>query len=58
MCKPALMNHSETLYKALLGYCLDVSDSSTNITFIPVVTWKSELLKSLIFSPVFTDHEA
>ena len=27
LCKVTLTNHSETLYKALLGYCLDVSDS-------------------------------
>ena len=36
------------------GYCLDVNDSPK---FIPVVTWKFELLKTLIFSHVFTDHE-
>ena len=27
------------------------------VKFIPVVTWKFELLKTLIFSPVFIDHE-
>ena len=55
-----LTNHSETLYKALSCYCLDVSvytliqtpDSGSE------VTWKFELLKTLIFAPVFTNHEA
>ena len=32
--------------------------ASTKIKFIPVVTWTFELLKTLIFPPVFTDHEA
>ena len=32
--------------------------SFTKLKFIPVVTWKFELLRTLIFSPVFADHEA
>ena len=31
--------------------------SSTQTKFIPVVTWNFELLKTFIFSPVFTVHE-
>ena len=44
---------------AELSLHIDTSPgSSTKIKFLPVVTWKFELLKPLIISPVFTDHEA
>ena len=46
----------------VIRQCLHIdtnAGSSTKIKFIPVVTWKFELLKTLIFSrPAFTDHEA
>ena len=45
----------------VIRQCLHID---TNLWFIhkiksiPVVTWKFELLKTLIFSPVFTDLKA
>ena len=45
----------------VINQCLHIDSnpgSSTKIKFIPVVTWKFELLKTLIFSFISSDHEA